>query len=280
MEFADLHIHSCYSDGYLSPEEIVKYSIDKGIKYISITDHDSIAAQYITTRNIEEITIIPGVEFSSNYNGAEIHILAYFIDIENEELKRFIDLLREKRKKRVEEILNKLDKIHIKIDIEDLIVKENISLGRGNIAKEMVRKGYVKNIKEAFDKYLMKDRCAYVSGYKEDYKKILNIIKDCGGISVIAHLGKCYPKIYLEKVILDLKRYGLNGVEVYHPSHTVEETNSLYNISKKHKLLITGGSDFHGNKYGECFLGTHGISEKLFSKIINYKQKAIMEEIK
>ena len=157
--------------------------------------------------------------------------------------------------------------------------KKNI---KSALKDKYIEKGFYNysNIKEAFEKYLMKDRCAYVSGYKEDYKKVLNIIKDCGGISVIAHLGKCYPKIYLEKVILDLKRYGLNGVEVYHPSHTVEETNSLYNISKKHRLLITGGSDFHGNKYGECFLGTHGISEKLFSKIINYKQKAIMEEIK
>lgn len=273
MKFADLHIHSCYSDGCLTPEDIVKYAIEKGIKYISITDHDSIASQYITKSDFKEITIIPGVEFSSSYNDTEIHILAYFIDINNKELKKFIDLLAEKRKKRVEEILEKLNNINIKIDINDLMVKDNISLSRGNIAKEMVEKGYVKNIKEAFEKYLMKDRCAYVSGYKEDYKKVINIIKQSGGMAVIAHLGKCCPKIYLEKVILDLKRCGLSGVEVYHPSHTIEQTNYLHNICKKHKLLITGGSDYHGNKYGECFIGTQGISEKLLSKIINNKQK-------
>ena len=95
MKYADLHIHSSFSDGCLSPEEIVKEAKDKGIKYISITDHDTISSQYITKQNIYGINIVPGVEFSSEYKGTEIHILGYYIDVENESIKELVELLQQ-----------------------------------------------------------------------------------------------------------------------------------------------------------------------------------------
>lgn len=271
MKYADLHIHSSYSDGCLSPEEIVEMAKEEGLKCISITDHDTIASQYIVKEILPEINIIPGIEFSTEYNDLEIHILAYYIDIENVKLSEAIYRLRDARIERAKEIINKLKYVDIHIDIKDLIKEGDFSLGRGNIAKEMLRKGYVSNFKEAFTKYLMQGKVAYVQGKKQSYKEVMKLIEECGGIAVLAHPGKIYRKIEIEKIIRELKCYGLKGLEVYHPSHSKEQINYFYNLSKKYKLLITGGSDFHGVKNGDCTLGSQGISEQLLDKIINIK---------
>lgn len=273
MKYADLHIHSSFSDGCLSPEEIVKEAKDKGIEYISITDHDTILSQYIIKQNIHGIKIIPGVEFSSEYKGTEIHILGYYIDIENESLKELVKLLQELRIARSKEIVKKLKENNIFINIDDLLAENNHVIGRGNIACELIKKGYVKTYKEAFNKYLMKGRLAYVDGFKIDYKKILKVIKDSKGISVLAHPGKIYRNIQIESVIKDMKVYGLNGIEVYHSAHTKEQINYLYNLSKKHKLIITGGSDFHSMNSNSSLLGSQGINKLLMEKLINYKLK-------
>lgn len=273
MKYADLHIHSSFSDGCLSPEEIVKEAKDKGIKYISITDHDTISSQYITKQNIYGINIIPGVEFSSEYKGTEIHILGYYIDVENESIKELVELLQQLRLARSRQIIKKLKDNDIFISMDDLLNQGNHVIGRGNIASELIKKGYVKTYKEAFNKYLMKGRLAYVEGYKIDYKRILKAIKDSNGISVLAHPGKMYRSIQIESVIKDMKGYGLKGIEVYHSAHTKEQTNYLYNLSKKHKLIITGGSDFHTMNSNSSVLGSQGLNKLLMEKLINYKLK-------
>ncbi|MBD7909879.1 MULTISPECIES: PHP domain-containing protein [Clostridium] len=273
MKYADLHIHSSYSDGCLCPEEIVKMAKERGVKCISITDHDTIASQYIVKERKSELIVIPGIEFSTEYNDLEIHILGYRIDIENPKLSEAIYKLRDARIERAKDIINILKDKDIFIDIDDLIKDGDFSLGRGNIAKEMVKKGYVSNFKEAFTKYLMQGKIAYVQGKKQSYKEIIKLIEECGGIAVLAHPGKIYRSIEVEKIIKELKCYGLKGLEVYHPSHSKEQINYFYNLSKKYKLLITGGSDFHGVKNGDCSLGSQGISELLLDKIINIKQK-------
>jgi len=273
MEYADLHIHSFYSDGCFSPEEIVNQGKKQGLKYISITDHDTIGAQYIT-KNIErDINVIPGVEFSTEYKDIELHILAYFIDIDSKKLNDTIYIMREARIERSREIINKLKKFNIYLDINDLKCEEDYSIGRGNIAKEMVRKGYIETFKEAFNNYLIQGKPAYVKGEKQGYKETLNMIIDSGGIAVLAHPGKIYRKIEIEKIIKELKCYGLKGLEVYHPSHTKEEINSYYNLTKKYKMIVTGGSDFHGKKDGNITIGTQGMNEVLLEKILDFQQK-------
>ena len=264
MKYADLHIHSSYSDGVLAPEEIVELAKNQGIKYISITDHDSISAQYIIDKNDTGVNIIPGIEFSTEYNDLEIHILGYFIDINNRRLNEVVSRLRRSRVERTYKILEKLK--------ENKVYKDS-SIGRGNIANAIVNRGYAENYKEAFSKYLIKGKSAYVKGEKLSYKETLQVINEAGGISVLAHPGKIYRSIEIENVVRELKCYGLNGIEVYHPSHSKEQINSFYNLSKKYKLLITGGSDFHGSCNKPILLGAQGINELLLDKLINYKQK-------
>ena len=135
MKYADLHIHSSYSDGILTPEQIVSLAKKQGIKYISITDHDTISSQYITKINDEEIRIIPGIEFSTEYNNIELHILGYFMDLDNKNLKFTLDKVMKSRVERARKIIDKLNSMNINITMEDVLEHGNHSIGRGNIAK-------------------------------------------------------------------------------------------------------------------------------------------------
>ncbi|WP_418223600.1 PHP domain-containing protein [Clostridium isatidis] len=272
MNCADLHIHSSYSDGNLSPEEIVEIARQTGLKAISITDHDCISSQYIVDKKYNDIDIIPGIELSSEIDNLEIHILGYFIDYQNKYLIKIINKLAEERIKRVEKIILKLNENGIELSMED--IEPSTSIGRSHIANAMLKKGYFDNYKTAFMNYLVKDKPAYVKGYKLNYREAIKVIREAGGIPVLAHPGQVYRGLAMENLIKELKFFGLMGLEVYHPSHLREDTNKFYNLAKKHKLIITGGSDYHGKGcYSENLIGSYGIKEELLNKLINYKNK-------
>ena len=275
MKYADLHIHSTCSDGVNTPEKIIEIAMKNQVKYISITDHDSIAAQYIINKSSEkkEIKIIPGIELSAEYNGLEIHILGYFIDIKNKDLIQVVNSLNEQRITRVEEILSKLKKYDINLDINDIALDLGSTIGRSHIANAMVDKGYFENYKNAFRSYLIQGKPGYVKGFKLDYKEALDIIKIAGGIPVLAHPGQIYKKREIENIIKELRCFGLKGVEVYHPSHTCEDINKLFNIAKKYKLSISGGSDCHGRcKNIKDSVGYCGLTKDLLEKFISCKK--------
>lgn len=268
MKYADLHIHSCYSDGTMTPEEIIDLAKKKCVKVISITDHDSIASQYVTNSTWEDVSIIPGIELSTEFQELEIHMLGYNIDIENESLKKVVNKLNRCRLNRIKEMLFELKKYEIHLELEDLAIQLDSTVGRSHVANAMVKNGYFDNYKTAFTSYLVKGKPAYVKGFKLDYKETLELIHTCGGISVLAHPGQMYRGMGIEKTIKDLKCYGLKGIEVYHPSHTKEQTNYFYNLATKYKLCITGGSDYHGKQsLHDTGLGSYGISELLLNKI-------------
>lgn len=277
MLYADLHIHSNYSDGKLTPEEIVDLAIKRNIKCISITDHDNIDSQYVADSYADNkcIKVISGLELSSHYENIEIHILCYFIDTENENLKRSLDEIKNTRQDRAEKIIQKLNQINIDINIEDIDKQDyNGSIGRLHIAKVLVEKGYASSVKEAFQKYLVKDRPAFVERRKIDYKEALKLISDAKGIAVLAHPGEIYKNMFGEKLIKSLKRYGLKGIEVFHPSHSPKVLNYYYNLAKKYSLLITGGSDCHGTNINTDYgLGTMGMDEALTYKFLYYAAK-------
>jgi 3',5'-nucleoside bisphosphate phosphatase len=277
MLYADLHIHSNYSDGKLSPEEIVDLSIKRDIKCISITDHDNIDSQYIVNNYADNkyIKIVSGLELSSQYESTEIHILCYFIDIENENLKLSLNKIKKIRQERAEKIIQRLNEIKIDINIEDIDKQDyNRSVGRLHIAKLLVKKGYASSTKDAFQRYLVKDRPAFVERSKIDYKEALKLISDAKGIAVLAHPGEIYKNIFIEKVIKSLKIYGLKGIEVFHPSHSPKAVNDYYNLAKKYSLLITGGSDCHGISINADYrLGTIGMNEALTYKFLSYAAK-------
>lgn len=268
MQFSDLHIHSRYSDGLLWPEEIVQICDVKGIKYISITDHDTVASQYITLKKQSDITVIPGLELSTEYKEREIHILGYFIDIHNSDLKSELNYIKESRINRAKEIIYKLNMLDLNISFDD-IDSDNGSIGRPHIARALVNKGFAANIKEAFLKYLIKGKPCYVERYKINYKEALRLINNCNGLAFLAHPGEIYKGITTEDIIKEFKVYGLNGIEVFHPSHSLKQTRDYYNLSKKYSLIISGGSDCHGITYdNKLLIGTVGLDENLTYKFL------------
>ena len=275
MKYADLHIHSNYSDGVKSPEEIIKTAIKDNIKYISITDHDSISSQYVTKNNYKEINIIPGIELSTEYKEMELHILGYFMDIDNNGLQELAKELNTQRIKRVEDILFKLNKYDIKLDIEDLAIDIDATVGRSHVANAMVKKGYFDNYKSAFRNFLIQGKPGYVKGFRLNYKDCIDVINKAGGVAILAHPGQIYRKIEVENILKELRCFGLKGIEVYHPSHSQGDINKFFNLSKKYKLCITGGSDYHGKAlgYDNLSIGSYGLNEEYLEKFIKINNR-------
>jgi 3',5'-nucleoside bisphosphate phosphatase len=276
MQFADLHIHSTFSDGSLTPSEILNIAIKNQICCISITDHDTILSQYEIGPNINSIRprVIPGLEISTEYNGYEVHILAYFIDIYNTLLLEMLNRIRDARIERTKYIIEELQKLDINISQDEIELDKFVSIGRPHIAKVLVKKGISSGIKEAFRQYLAKGKPAYVDRYKVNYKESLKIIREAGGISVLAHPGEIYEGLSTERLIKEFKVYGLGGIEVFHPSHSNDEVSKFYNLAKKYGLSITGGSDFHGVlENSEPSIGLVGLNEALTNKFLRSNPK-------
>ena len=274
MQFADLHIHSKFSDGLLSPKEIIDISIQKGLKCISITDHDTIKSQLeISKLHYENsINVVPGVEISTEYKNKEIHILGYFININDDVLIKTLDDIQDSRKNRALEMVSKLQELDMDINLNEINF-DDVSIGRFHIAKMLVKKGLAYNTKDAFHNYLMKGKPAYVDRHKIDYKSALKLISYCNGVAVLAHPGEIYKGIQIEELIKEFRVYGLRGIEVFHPSHSPKDTNDYYNLAKKYSLIITGGSDCHGISIRDNLLiGTCGINENLTNKFLKIKK--------
>lgn len=243
---ADLHIHSICSDGKLSLKQIVDLSIKNNIHIISITDHDSIdiSEELSEYSGNSDISIIPGIELSADYYGREIHILGYFINIHNKALIEHLKLIKQLRTKRFEKIIDKLYSLGVTIDGESLIkeLTYNCSLGRPHIANELVKKGFVKDFSSAFTKYLGDYKPAFEKKDNLNFKVIIELIKISGGLSFIAH-----PSSYFRvSSLVELKKEGINGIEVHHPSHTANQTDKYSKFASENNLLVCGGSDFHG----------------------------------
>ena len=242
----DLHSHTNYSDGFHSPEELVHKAKDAEITILSITDHDSVNAIEEATRIGEKlgIEIIPGVEISSDLRGAEVHILGYFIDIENKELAHYLSFFREERVLRAARIVEKLNYLGFEITLDDVLEKaKNSAVGRPHIAQAMVEKKIVKSYFEAFNKYIKNDGPAYEPKVHLSPQSAFKIISDAGGLSFIAH-----PAHMPESMIKELLDAGADGIEVIHPSHSRERIRFYRGIVNQYFLLESGGSDFHGGK--------------------------------
>ncbi|MEG8945836.1 PHP domain-containing protein [Rosettibacter firmus] len=242
----DLHIHTVYSDGVYTPFEIIEKAHQSGLSIISITDHDSVngikeAINYGKEKGIE---VIPGLELSTDLEDKEVHLLAYFIDYENEELLKYLNFFREERLYRAKRIIQKLRNLGLSITIDDVIDRaKNSAIGRPHIAYTLVDLGLVKNYTEAFEKYLGDNCPAYERKIHISPTSALKLINEVGGLSFIAHPG--YMK---ESILLNIIKAGIDGIEVIHPSHNENQINFYRGIVNQYCLLETGGSDFHGGK--------------------------------
>lgn len=241
---SDLHIHTTYSDGSMCPEEVIDLAKHKGLGAMAITDHDTVDGLRVAMPYAESVgmRLIPGIELSANSVMA-VHVLGYDFDYTNPELLGVLDGLLLKRQERAGQILDRLAKYNINIDRSKLPTG---NVGRSHIARELRNQGYVSSIQEAFDKYLGEHKLAYVPSNRLSPMQAVQIIKRYDGLAVIAHPMQLYRAHKLTELIEGLLPYGLDGLEVYYPTHSAKEIEILSGLAKKYHLIKTGGSDFHG----------------------------------
>lgn len=257
MAKVDLHIHTTASDGRSSPADIVHKSVELGVTIIAIADHDSvdgIAPALAAANAFPWLKIIPCVEISTDIPHAEVHVLGYFIDYADQKLKAALERFRNSRQERARRMVTKLENLGIHIDWQR--VKEiagSGSIGRPHIAQAMLEKGYIASIKEAFTKYINRDGPAYVEREKMTPAEAVELILQAKGLPVLAHP---FTVNNPEAMVVELKAAGLIGIEAYYDGYTGEEINRLVALAKRHNLIATGGSDYHGLDIGtETMIG-------------------------
>ena len=252
--FIDLHLHSHYSDGLLSPTDIIALAVKRNLAAISITDHDTVAGteEALFAAQPTQVEVIPGIEISTFHTDKEIHILGYFIDHLNPVWDSFEVDFRKNREERAREILNRLARIgiHIPFDLVKLRANGGV-IGRPHIADILVEEGKVFSFHEAFHKYLGDDKPAYVPKKVISPEQAVSFIKQAGGLAFVSH-----PAVNLtEKEVVDLVACGLDGIETMHPKHTFQEMAFFRDIARRYGLLECGGSDCHGARSGHIMMG-------------------------
>lgn len=268
----DFHMHSIFSDGVETPKDLLQHAIDCNVSMMALTDHDEIdgiqalrAAQKKLDPN-ESIKIVNGCEFSADYKDKSIHILGYCFDENNKDLIDFITFFKGKREERIDEIIRRCNNEGYYITKEELIKQfpDTKAYGRPHIGKLLIDGGYAKDINDVFKGILRKDSPCYVPKVKVEVPYIIDIIHKAGGLAVMAH-----PKLVTsDEYVLEMLNYDFDGMEVYHSKHNDDDDVERYKeFAKKHKLFITGGSDYHGivgkkpDRFGDYLVSGKDVSE-------------------
>jgi len=268
----DLHTHSDRSDGLLSPQELVEQAEEIGLKGIALTDHDTLDGlrEFMETQISTDLQLVPGVEISTEYQGSELHMLGYFVPLGESPVDVRLRKTRESRHTRFPKMVQKLRNLGIEVEDEEIqnMLKDVDSPGRPHLARILIEKGIVKDINEAFAKYLASGKPAYVGRQKMDSFYAINLIRESGAVPVLAH-PLLIKEINLKQLLQQLKSHGLEGVEVdygYRKSEDMNQVESVRKIAEELGLIATGGSDFHGDD-GHSSLGSVGTSLETIDRL-------------
>lgn len=266
----DLHMHSNFSDGILSPAALAEASARAGLAAFSLTDHDTLKGLNEASAAAKNLNIefVPGIEMSCQLGDREVHILGYYPQ-QSDQLIAVLERMRDERRHRIEKVITALRSLGFKLNIEDLKDEaKDAAPGRLHLARLLLKRKYVHTVDEAFKLYLGKGKPAYFSRKLLAAAVVIQLLKDCSAITVLAHPGKDG-----KRDIDSLLTYGLDGVEVFHPDHSPAIKKYYSEVAEENNLLITGGSDFHGDyRSHEMYLTKHAIDITYFEKL---KQKAV-----
>lgn len=265
---ADMHTHTRCSDGILYPHQLVEKAERHGFMALSITDHDNMDAYEVLRRGGYNgpVTLVPGIEVSCFEHGRDTHVLGYYLDEHHAPLKEYITFFRNDRERRATEMVDRLNRINIRISYDEVVDQAGSApIGRPHVAAVIVKHGYAKHLQQAFDVYLDTGKPGYVAKSGFTIKQAVDMIHAAGGVAVVAHPGRTYndPRLFLA-----LLATGIDGVEVYHPSHWFVTREYYRVLAKQHDLVITGGSDYHGTRdYDERNFGNFGLPVELFEAV-------------
>ena len=246
----DLHTHTLASDGALTPRQLVDKAVEHRVNVLAITDHDStegIAEASAAVARHPGLTLVPGLEINCNVEGAEIHVLGYLVDHEAPWFQEFLTAQRAARTARVHTLAARLAELGMPIDpAEVLALAGEAAPGRPHVAQVMVKRGYVRSVREAFDKYLRSDGPANVPRHRLTPVEAIDVIRRARGVAVLAHPGLANR----DAMIPALVDAGLEGIETYYAEHSPEQVRSYLDLCRRFDLVATGGSDFHGPHTG------------------------------
>ncbi|MGZ9587009.1 PHP domain-containing protein [Paenibacillus marinisediminis] len=260
---ADMHSHTTASDGMERPSRNVQLAKLAGMEAVAITDHDTVAgiAEAKREADVQGIELVPGVEVSTVLEGVDIHVLGYYIDDQDEQFLKRLASLRETRDRRNEMMCAKLTELGIPLTMEEVVselgrpLADGETVGRPHIADALVKRGVVRNMKEAFDRYLGANGAAYVNPPRIRPQDAAQWIRDAGGAVVLAHPGLYGSDELVERIVADIKP---DGIEVWHSDHGEEDVIRYERMAERCGCLKTAGSDFHGARQGEVFHGRLG----------------------
>jgi len=267
---ADLHLHTTASDGSLKPAELVARAVELSLEVIAVTDHDSVEgvpSAVEAARNYARLTLIPGVEISTDIPNNEVHVLGYFMDCSDKKLSDELSRLRISRQTRAEKMAQKLKTLGLPIDYKRVLeLAGEGSVGRPHIAKVMLENGYINEFREAFDSYIGRNGPAYVEREKMLPEEAVALVANAGGLPVLAHpadidgIEELLP-LYIEN--------GLIGLETYYHWYNQKTIKRLADLAHRYDLITTGGSDYH-NDNGDAGgpLGSVDIPRKSIEKLL------------
>ena len=266
--FADLHLHSQFSDGTYTPEEVAAQGVRFGFSALALTDHDTVegCARMAAACDAATIEFIPGAELTAEQAGNELHILGYFLDTQNAKLLAEIGKFQVVRQQRIRDMVARLNELNVPLRAEAVFALANCqSPGRPHVARALVKAGLCRSLDEAFERFLKKGRPAWVPKAKMSAPEGIELIHQAGGLAVMAHPGLNRT----DEVIPELVAAGLDGIECFHTKHSPTTAARYLALAEKYNLLITGGSDCHGLSKGRPLIGTvkldYSYIEKLYA---------------
>lgn len=253
--FADLHLHTFFSDGTYSPEELARAAQRVGLKAIALTDHDTMEGCPPTAAACHALGLefIPACELTAEMDGIEIHLLGYCLDMENEKLRAELIKFQQVRQSRIETMTARLNELGIPLEARTVFELANCHApGRPHVARALVQEEYCSSLDEAFERFLKKGKPAWAPKFKISAKNAIELIHQAGGVAILAHPGLSRA----DEVIPQIITAGLDGLECFHTKHSTSMTEHYLELADKHNLLATGGSDCHGQNNNRPLIGT------------------------
>ena len=255
MKFVDLHLHTQFSDGTYTPEEMVSEGRAHGLSALALTDHDTVEGCPRAATACEQagIEFIPGTELTAEQDGNELHILGYFVDIRNPRLLNEIAKFQSVRQNRIREMVARLNQLNVPLRADAVFELANCRApGRPHVARALVKAGLCSSLDEAFERFLKKNRPAFVPKFKMSAAIAIELIHQAGGVAVMAHPGLNRT----DQVIPGMVEAGLDGIECFHTKHSHGTSEHYLDMAEKFHLLVTGGSECHGLSKGKPLIGS------------------------
>jgi 3',5'-nucleoside bisphosphate phosphatase len=278
MSRIDLHTHTNFSDGSFSPAALVELAHKKGLNILAITDHDTTdgLAEAMEAAQALPLELIPGIELSTEFQGRETHMLGYFIDPADPQFQARLERLRATRLDRIQHILERLHSLNVEISLAEVEqVAGSGTIGRPHIAQVLIDKGYVKGMKEAFERFLGVRGAAYVRRVVPEAAEIITWISDAGGVPILAH--PYWEGLNANETVISCRTMvdqGLRGLEVFYGTFSARQISSNLHLARHFGLLVTGGSDFHGTFKPEISIGSGRGSLNVPSTVMDHLRRA------